>query len=204
MYRQAFSSRLIGVTSQYLHIGAPVSLLAHQQRPRPLALNGHRPESPLEQGPHSLMPPVEPQTVTHIQPLHRPTQIRMRRLHKQMVMIPHQNVRMELQPLSPGEPARPPRFGVPDILPADPHPSLRHFPLRVFRCGLQRKSVTQITAPDYDLRREGLRPFPPHRKHKFTPTVGREWLRSRNLPAASGGPSMTECPRIITEGIPSE
>jgi len=38
----------------------------------------------------------------------------------------------------------------------------------------------------YSLRREGLQPFPPYRIREATRTVGREWLRSRNLPAASG------------------
>src|SRR5438552_15303519 len=40
----------------------------------------------------ALMAPIEPNGVTHIEPLHRPREIALHRLEQQMIMVGHQNI----------------------------------------------------------------------------------------------------------------
>src|ERR1022692_3381519 len=47
------------------------------------------------------MPPVEPDTVTDIEPLHRPAQIRLRQLDHQVIVIIHQHERVQTYPEPP-------------------------------------------------------------------------------------------------------
>ena len=47
------------------------------------------------------MTPIEPHPITHIQPLHRPAQVRVWSLHQQMIMIAHHHIGMKPHAIPP-------------------------------------------------------------------------------------------------------
>jgi hypothetical protein len=57
--------------------------------------NDHGSKPTLKQMPAPLMPPVEPDAVTDVQPLPRPAQVRFWRFQQQMKMVRHEHIRVE-------------------------------------------------------------------------------------------------------------